>query len=95
MRGSRQRDNTFLEVSKRLESSAQLFCYLPFSSPQDWYIRLVKSQCWTRSDSALLEGAELVNRLPPGDMSAFMMNSVWRREREARETLSFFCCFPV
>ncbi|XP_070362443.1 huntingtin isoform X4 [Equus asinus] len=42
---------------------------------KDWYIRLVKSQCWTRSDSALLEGAELVNRLPPGDMSAFMMNS--------------------
>ncbi|ELK32964.1 Huntingtin [Myotis davidii] len=39
---------------------------------EDWYVRLVKSQCWTRSDSALLEGAELVNRLPPGDMSAFL-----------------------
>uniref|UniRef100_A0A8C7ABF9 Huntingtin n=1 Tax=Neovison vison TaxID=452646 RepID=A0A8C7ABF9_NEOVI len=43
--------------------------------PLDWYLRLVKSQCWTRSDSALLEGAELVNRLPPSDMSTFMMNS--------------------
>uniref|UniRef100_A0A8C7ACU7 Huntingtin n=1 Tax=Neovison vison TaxID=452646 RepID=A0A8C7ACU7_NEOVI len=42
---------------------------------KDWYLRLVKSQCWTRSDSALLEGAELVNRLPPSDMSTFMMNS--------------------
>ncbi|XP_045429955.1 huntingtin isoform X2 [Pipistrellus kuhlii] len=39
---------------------------------KDWYVRLVKSQCWTRSDSALLEGAELVNGLPPGDMSAFL-----------------------
>ncbi|XP_036183458.1 huntingtin isoform X4 [Myotis myotis] len=42
------------------------------SPDKDWYVRLVKSQCWTRSDSALLEGAELVNRLPPGDMSAFL-----------------------
>ncbi|XP_058157313.1 huntingtin isoform X2 [Dasypus novemcinctus] len=38
----------------------------------DWYIRLVKSQCWTKSDSALLEGAELVNRIPPGELSALM-----------------------
>ncbi|ELW62765.1 Huntingtin [Tupaia chinensis] len=45
------------------------------SPDRDWYIRLVKSQCWTRSDSALLEGAELVNRIPAEDMSAFMMNS--------------------
>ncbi|XP_066242929.1 huntingtin isoform X4 [Saccopteryx leptura] len=45
------------------------------SPDKDWYICLVKSQCWTRSDSALLEGAELVNRIPAGDMSAFMMNS--------------------
>ncbi|XP_007456954.1 PREDICTED: huntingtin [Lipotes vexillifer] len=45
------------------------------SPDKDWYVRLVKSQCWTRSDSALLEGAELVNRIPPGDLSAFMMNS--------------------
>nr|XP_036883165.1 huntingtin [Manis javanica] len=45
------------------------------SPDKDWYICLVKSQCWTRSDSALLEGAELVNRIPPGDMSAFMMNA--------------------
>ncbi|XP_059532788.1 huntingtin isoform X1 [Myotis daubentonii] len=42
------------------------------SPDKDWYVRLVKSQCWMRSDSALLEGAELVNRLPPGDMSAFL-----------------------
>ncbi|EPQ20418.1 Huntingtin [Myotis brandtii] len=42
------------------------------SPDKDWYVRLVKSQCWTRSDSALLEGAELVNRLPPGDMSTFL-----------------------
>ncbi|XP_057562698.1 huntingtin isoform X4 [Hippopotamus amphibius kiboko] len=45
------------------------------SPDKDWYVRLVKSQCWTRSDSALLEGAELVNRIPSGDMGAFMMNS--------------------
>ncbi|KAB0404195.1 hypothetical protein E2I00_003897 [Balaenoptera physalus] len=50
------------------------------SPDKDWYIRLVQSQCWTRSDSALLEGAELVNRIPPDDLSAFMMNSVqWSR----------------
>ncbi|XP_070256233.1 huntingtin isoform X2 [Myotis yumanensis] len=42
------------------------------SPDKDWYVRLVKSQCWTRSDSALVEGAELVNRLPPGDMRAFL-----------------------
>ncbi|XP_019513498.1 PREDICTED: huntingtin isoform X2 [Hipposideros armiger] len=45
------------------------------SPDKDWYIRLVQSQCCTRSDSALLEGAELLSRVPPGDMSAFMMNS--------------------
>ncbi|XP_054544203.1 huntingtin isoform X3 [Talpa occidentalis] len=42
---------------------------------KDWYLRLVRSQCWTRSDSALLEGAELLSRLPSGDMSAFMLDS--------------------
>ncbi|XP_043304434.1 huntingtin isoform X4 [Cervus canadensis] len=42
---------------------------------KDWYVRLVKSQCWTRSDSALLEGAELVSRIPAGDLGAFMMHS--------------------
>ncbi|XP_055988635.1 huntingtin isoform X2 [Sorex fumeus] len=41
---------------------------------KDWYIHLVQSQCWTRSDSALLEGAELVNHIPAGDMNAFMMD---------------------
>ncbi|XP_023593769.1 huntingtin, partial [Trichechus manatus latirostris] len=44
------------------------------SPDKDWYIRLVKSQCWTRSDSALLEGAELVHRIPPSELGAFMMN---------------------
>uniref|UniRef100_A0A8C3YS16 Huntingtin n=1 Tax=Catagonus wagneri TaxID=51154 RepID=A0A8C3YS16_9CETA len=44
------------------------------SPDKDWYLRLVKSQCWTRSDSALLEGAELVSRIPPGDMGAFLMS---------------------
>ncbi|XP_008576194.1 PREDICTED: huntingtin isoform X2 [Galeopterus variegatus] len=48
------------------------------SPDKDWYIRVVRSQCWTRSDSALLEGAELVNRIPAEDMSAFMMNSVFQ-----------------
>uniref|UniRef100_A0A8C0WDC1 Huntingtin n=1 Tax=Castor canadensis TaxID=51338 RepID=A0A8C0WDC1_CASCN len=42
---------------------------------KDWYLRLVRAHCWTRSDSALLEGAELVNRIPAEDMSVFMMNS--------------------
>ncbi|XP_060044468.1 huntingtin isoform X2 [Erinaceus europaeus] len=41
---------------------------------KDWYIRLVRSQCWARSDLALLEGAELVKRIPAGDMGAFMMH---------------------
>ncbi|XP_013013172.2 huntingtin isoform X3 [Cavia porcellus] len=45
------------------------------SPDKDWYIRLVKSQCWTRSDSALLEGAELVNCLPAEDMRVFMMST--------------------
>ena len=57
----------------------QAVTHLPPS--QDWYLRLVKSQCWTRSDSALLEGAELVNRIPAGDMSAFMLNSVRGTQR--------------
>ncbi|XP_070228887.1 huntingtin isoform X2 [Bos mutus] len=42
---------------------------------KDWYVQLVKAQCWTRSDSALLEGAELVSRIPAGDLGAFMMHS--------------------
>ncbi|KAK7806163.1 hypothetical protein U0070_021109 [Myodes glareolus] len=42
---------------------------------KDWYLQLVRSQCWTKSDSALLEGAELVNRIPAEDMNDFMMNS--------------------
>ncbi|XP_029333587.1 huntingtin isoform X2 [Mus caroli] len=45
------------------------------SPDKDWYLQLVRSQCWTRSDSALLEGAELVNRIPAEDMNDFMMNS--------------------
>uniref|UniRef100_A0A8C6HUQ4 Huntingtin n=1 Tax=Mus spicilegus TaxID=10103 RepID=A0A8C6HUQ4_MUSSI len=45
------------------------------SPDKDWYLQLVRSQCWTRSDSALLEGAELVNRIPAEDMNDFMMSS--------------------
>lgn len=62
--------------SAALESPPQRTPSSAFLSCQDWYIRLVRSQCWTRSDSALLEGAELVNRLPPEDMGTFMMNPV-------------------
>lgn len=42
---------------------------------KDWYVQLVQAQCWTRSDSALLEGAELVSRIPAGDLGAFVMHS--------------------
>lgn len=58
-----------------------------FSLTQDWYIRLAQSQCWTRSDSALLEGAELLSQVPPDDLSAFMMNSVWWGQRDAGVSL--------
>ncbi|NXN67164.1 HD protein, partial [Himantopus himantopus] len=39
---------------------------------KDWYVSLVRSQCWIKSDSALLEGAELVNRIPQPDLNSFM-----------------------
>ncbi|NWU79596.1 HD protein, partial [Onychorhynchus coronatus] len=39
---------------------------------KDWYVSLVRSQCCIKSDSALLEGAELVNRIPQPDLNAFM-----------------------
>ncbi|XP_068132416.1 huntingtin isoform X2 [Hyperolius riggenbachi] len=39
---------------------------------EDWYVSLVRSQCYTRTDSALLEGAELVNRIPQTERLAFM-----------------------
>ncbi|XP_074848498.1 huntingtin isoform X2 [Carettochelys insculpta] len=39
---------------------------------KDWYISLVRSQCWVRSDSALLEGAELVKRIPQPELNSFM-----------------------
>ncbi|XP_064566310.1 huntingtin isoform X4 [Zonotrichia leucophrys gambelii] len=39
---------------------------------KDWYVSLVRSQCYIRSDSALLEGAELVNRIPQPDLNSFM-----------------------
>ncbi|XP_064509433.1 huntingtin isoform X4 [Pseudopipra pipra] len=39
---------------------------------KDWYVSLVRSQCCIRSDSALLEGAELVNRIPQPDLNSFM-----------------------
>lgn len=80
MRVSRRRNKVSPVKLKPLESLPSRIPSSAFSPPQDWYIRLVKSQCWTRSDSALLEGAELVNRIPPGDLNAFMMNSVqWSR----------------
>ncbi|XP_060634006.2 huntingtin isoform X2 [Anolis sagrei] len=41
---------------------------------KDWYISLVKSQCYMKSSLALLEGAELVNRLPPHELNSFMMH---------------------
>ncbi|XP_051654257.1 huntingtin isoform X3 [Manacus candei] len=41
---------------------------------KDWYVSLVRSQCCIRSDSALLEGAELVNRIPQPDLNSFMTN---------------------
>lgn len=37
---------------------------------------LVRSQCYIKSDSALLEGAELVNRIPQPDLNSFMTNKV-------------------
>ncbi|XP_056410998.1 huntingtin isoform X2 [Hyla sarda] len=37
-----------------------------------WYVSLVRSQCYTHSDSALLEGAELVNRIPPSERLSLM-----------------------
>ncbi|KFZ60781.1 Huntingtin, partial [Podiceps cristatus] len=39
---------------------------------KDWYVSLVRSQCCIKSDSALLEGAELVNRIPQSDLNSFM-----------------------
>ncbi|XP_077157717.1 huntingtin isoform X3 [Paroedura picta] len=41
---------------------------------KDWYVSLVNSQCYTRSESSLLEGAELVNRLPQPDLNSFMIH---------------------
>ncbi|CAI5783568.1 huntingtin isoform X1 [Podarcis lilfordi] len=41
---------------------------------KDWYVSLVSSQCYTKSASALLEGAELVNRLPQPELSSFMLH---------------------
>ncbi|NXM50968.1 HD protein, partial [Gymnorhina tibicen] len=41
---------------------------------KDWYVSLVRSQCYIKSDSALLEGAELVNRIPQPDLNSFMTN---------------------
>ncbi|XP_040410547.1 huntingtin isoform X1 [Cygnus olor] len=39
---------------------------------KDWYVSLVRSQCCIKSDSALLEGAELVNKIPQPDLNSFM-----------------------
>lgn len=37
---------------------------------------LVRSQCYIKSDSALMEGAELVNRIPQPDLNSFMTSKV-------------------
>ncbi|KAM8940376.1 huntingtin isoform 2-T2 [Pelodytes ibericus] len=42
---------------------------------KDWYVALVCSQCYTHSDCALLEGAELVNEIPPSERHSFMTNT--------------------
>ncbi|XP_052537757.1 huntingtin isoform X1 [Tympanuchus pallidicinctus] len=39
---------------------------------KEWYMSLVRSQCCIKSDSALLEGAELLNRIPQPDLNSFM-----------------------
>ncbi|NXY84945.1 HD protein, partial [Alcedo cyanopectus] len=39
---------------------------------KDWYVSLVRSQCYVKSESALLEGAELVNKIPQPDLNSFM-----------------------
>ncbi|XP_072857095.2 huntingtin isoform X2 [Pogona vitticeps] len=41
---------------------------------KEWYISLVSSQCYTKSPLALLEGAELVNRIPQHELSSFMLH---------------------
>ncbi|XP_029462586.1 huntingtin [Rhinatrema bivittatum] len=41
---------------------------------KDWYVSLVRSQCCIRSDSALLEGAELLNSIPPLELYSFMIS---------------------
>ncbi|NWJ09418.1 HD protein, partial [Crypturellus undulatus] len=41
---------------------------------KDWYVSLVRSQCYVKSDSALLEGAELVKRIPEPELNSFMTN---------------------
>lgn len=43
---------------------------------KDWYVSLVRSQCYIKLDSALLEGAELVNRIPQPDLNSFMTSKV-------------------
>ncbi|KAG8591293.1 hypothetical protein GDO81_000117 [Engystomops pustulosus] len=43
-------------------------------SDEDWYASLVRSQCYSHSDSALLEGAELVNRIPSAERLPFMVS---------------------
>ncbi|XP_053314203.1 huntingtin [Spea bombifrons] len=41
---------------------------------KDWYVALVQSQCQVQSDCSLLEGAELVNEIPPSEQHSFMTN---------------------
>lgn len=46
---------------------------------------LVRSQCCIKSESALLEGAELVNRIPQPDLDAFMTSKVTSLSESAEE----------
>ncbi|MGH0149362.1 UNVERIFIED_CONTAM: hypothetical protein FKN15_015158 [Acipenser sinensis] len=41
---------------------------------KDWYVMLVRSQCCTRTDTALLESTELLSKLPQPDLHAIMVS---------------------
>ncbi|MGH0145646.1 UNVERIFIED_CONTAM: hypothetical protein FKN15_005980 [Acipenser sinensis] len=47
------------------------FC---FQSDVDWYVMLVRSQCCTRTDTALLESTELLTKLPQPDLCSIMVS---------------------
>ncbi|XP_058860961.1 huntingtin-like isoform X1 [Acipenser ruthenus] len=41
---------------------------------KDWYVMLVRSQCCTHTDTALLESTELLSKLPQPDLHAIMVS---------------------